>query len=595
MLGPLALAGGFAALAAWSWGRWTDVHVDFGNELYLAWRLAEGDVLYRDLAYRHGPLSPYWNAAAFALGGVSLRTLVWLNLAILAAIVTMTFALFARAASRLAAGTACAVLLGVFAFSQYTAIANYNYVTPYHHQQTHGIALSIAMILGLARATRAGGRPTWLAAGLCLGGVFLTKAELALPALLAAAVGLAAARPRRDAVVLFAAAALAPAAGFALFLAAQMPPGQALAGLLGNFRYLGAGLLGDPFYTAVSGLDDVPGNALRALQAGALLGGFAVLAAALDRLAPAALRSPPAAPAAGLALALIAIAAIRPGAWLGLARGLPLVAALGVAVLGRAWLRADATERARRAPLLVWAVWSLSLLGKVLLHARFEHYGFALAMPATLLAVVLLVETLPAGLRLRYGGGGLARALAVGVVAAGAVACLRVADAVYARKTFRVGFGSDAVLAEAPRVSARPARVQHALERLAALAGPDASLLVLPEGVGFNYWLRLENPIPFSLFLPTEIGAFGEARMLAALRASPPDWVALVHRGHREFGVGPFGSDARYGRGLLEWVRAGYEPVERIGPEPFGAEGFGIALLRRRGTGEAAVSGSPRR
>ena len=43
------------AATAWmlhvSWLRWPDPTIDFGKELYLAWRLCEGDVLYRDVAH----------------------------------------------------------------------------------------------------------------------------------------------------------------------------------------------------------------------------------------------------------------------------------------------------------------------------------------------------------------------------------------------------------------------------------------------------------------------------------------------------------------------------------------------------------------
>ena len=47
------------AMLWWTWGRWPDVLVDFGRELYVPWRLASGDVLYRDVAYLNGPLSAY--------------------------------------------------------------------------------------------------------------------------------------------------------------------------------------------------------------------------------------------------------------------------------------------------------------------------------------------------------------------------------------------------------------------------------------------------------------------------------------------------------------------------------------------------------
>jgi hypothetical protein len=65
------------------------------------------------------------------------------------------------------------------------------------------------------------------------------------------------------------------------------------------------------------------------------------------------------------------------------------------------------------------------------------------------------------------------------------------------------------------------------------------------------------------------------------VRANPPDIVVVMHRRHREFGVAAFGRDVRFGRDLMAWIDAHYERVERIGPEPTDAEGFGILILRR--------------
>ena len=45
-----------------TWGGWPDVLIDYGKELTIAWELAEGRALYRDVAYFLGPLSPYLNA-----------------------------------------------------------------------------------------------------------------------------------------------------------------------------------------------------------------------------------------------------------------------------------------------------------------------------------------------------------------------------------------------------------------------------------------------------------------------------------------------------------------------------------------------------
>jgi hypothetical protein len=126
-------------------------------------------------------------------------------------------------------------------------------------------------------------------------------------------------------------------------------------------------------------------------------------------------------------------------------------------------------------------------------------------------------------------------------------------------------------------------------ERLAKLAAPQATLLVLPEGLSLNYWLRLRNPSRYWLFIPAEFDAAGgEDVMLADVRAHPPDFVALVDRPHREFGVGHFGADPRNGQRLMDFVRAEYDVVKQLGAVPFRDHGFGITILRRRAPGTAA-------
>jgi hypothetical protein len=87
-------------MLAWTWGTWPDVLVDFGGEIHVAWRLSEGDVLYRDLAYFTGPLSPYWNALVFRVFGASLRALVAANLVVLGGIACLLHGLLVRLAGR---------------------------------------------------------------------------------------------------------------------------------------------------------------------------------------------------------------------------------------------------------------------------------------------------------------------------------------------------------------------------------------------------------------------------------------------------------------------------------------------------------------
>ena len=592
-LGPAVLACLFVSLAWWSWRKWPDVQIDFGNQLYLPWQLSLGRTLYADIEYKDGPLSLYLNTLLFALFGVSMSTLVWCNLAILTVLCWLVYRIFRRSCGRLTATLAGTVQLGVFSFSQYTGAGNYNYVCPYTHEQTHGIILAAAMIVLLGAYVRAG-RLRWCAlAGGCLGLIFLTKSELFVPAAAAALLGLGlsfaspAVSPRRRIVALatFLGTALLPAVAFWTFFLARMPAAAALRAVAGNWIHLRPDVLEDKFYLTGMGLDDLRGNVAWMLTMFVGIGACAAFASAVDRLLHRVRRARwiwcPA-----LGIAVLAALASNPDLvhWRFIGRALPLtslVAATALIWLSIRW-RHDREAYARFAVLAMWATYALVLLTKVVLNVRLSHYGFVLAMPATLLLVAALTWLVPSWLRQRQGGGAVAQALLVAPVLAGVLFYFQWSNALYVNKNFPVGHDGDTIVAENPRVDARAWAIALAEERLRALMPSDATLLVLPEGTILNYWLRRTNPTRHTLFIPSAIRFFGgEDRILRDIQAHPPDFIVLMHREAEEFGYGYFGTDPRYGRQIVEWVGRHYARVERIGAEPLRDGRFGILILRR--------------
>ena len=97
-------------MAFWSWRKWPDLLVDFGQQLYIPWQLASGKLLYKDIVILHGPLSQYFNAFWFKLFGPSLTVLIFVNLAILAGITVVLYKTIRRFADSLTATTVCLVL-----------------------------------------------------------------------------------------------------------------------------------------------------------------------------------------------------------------------------------------------------------------------------------------------------------------------------------------------------------------------------------------------------------------------------------------------------------------------------------------------------
>src|SRR3954447_18420296 len=107
----IALAIYFIAI---SWRKWPDPLVDFGRELYIPWRIANGEVLYRELGGHFGPLAQYLNGLLFKIFGLGLMVLVTANLIIFATIVVTFYWIARRAWGAVGAIAGAAVFIAVF-------------------------------------------------------------------------------------------------------------------------------------------------------------------------------------------------------------------------------------------------------------------------------------------------------------------------------------------------------------------------------------------------------------------------------------------------------------------------------------------------
>ena len=585
------LAASFCGLTVWSWRKWPDVLVDFGRELYTPWQLASGHVLYRDVAAMFGPASQYFNAALFRLFGVSLTTLVLSNLAIIGLITVLTYRIFVASCNRLAATVAALVFLTVFAFSQYIDVGNYNFVCPYAHETTHGMALIVTMIFCFSRYAESGRIAPCAFGGICLGLTFLTKPEIAIAATGSALLGFTLIGLSRGAmrvrlarsVVIFAIATLLPSCGFFLYFLNHMPAGEALAATMGAWRFLlGRDVSSQPFYHFVMGMDTPYANLV---HMGRMLFWFAVIVSGLIVLDFRLRNLRPEVKVLGLAaVGFVAfMIGFRWVPWSEIARPLPFLSLASVGLLVTAGLRYrhNGAWAVRLWPLSMWAGVSALLLVKMILNARLFHYGFYLAMPAALLLAVTLVHLVPAMLAQWTGGGAIFRAAALAMTSAAVFVHLDRSHDIYRNKDLVVGTGGDAIVTPTAEVDQRGRGIALTLERTEFLMERDATFVVLPEGVMLNYLLRRTNPTPYINFMPPELRAFGEGRMLESLVEAAPDFVLLVHKVSHEYGVGPFGQDPSNGQKIMNWVRDNYEDVETILHEPFQDHRFGVKILER--------------
>lgn len=533
-------------LAAGTWRRWPDIMIDFGHGLYIPWQLSLGKVLYVDIAYVFGPLSQYWHAGLFYVFGPSFTVLIASNLALIALETWLLYTIFRKIANEVAGLTAAICFLAAFGFAQLTPVGNYNFASPYTPEVTHGIVLLTAMVLALLHASESGSARWMAAAGLALGAASLTKQEVFAAGAAAAAVWAALEYSRRriwrSAICVFGcAAAVAVLAWGVIAALAGLPAATAALSAYGRIA-ADSHVAGMPFYRAGMGLDRPVLHIAFMLVVSAVwvIAGWAIYRLALLGEARSGLRyRVPAILLGAITLALL---------W-GLS-GAGLLAGTAVILF-----------LARRSPLdtvpariwIVWAVFALALMPKMLLAPRIFHYGFYLGMPAFILAAVFLTHHAPDALPLTVRGKLRYRRLAAGFLLLGMLRITATSQIFfYSPKTTPVGEGGDVILAASLEPDPRTGAVRALLEELKRSAPPSATLAVLPEGVMLNYLSRRANPTSYINFMPLVMAAYGEPRVLDSLKRHPPDYIILFHRNTAEFGTGLFGRDPAYGRKIRD-------------------------------------------
>lgn len=581
-LGPLLIAAATLGMMVWSWGNRPDPLVDFGRELYIPWRIQEGQVLYRDLAYFNGPFSPYWNALWLGVFGLSLRTLCLINAVWLGGLLSVLYALLVRISDRLGASVACLMVIPTFALGHLDRLGNYNYLTPYSHEATHGLGLALLSLL-LLTGYRRWGRRALAAAGFAFGLCFLTKSEVTLAAGAALAAGLVAllgpgwrrGQDLRPDLRAFAGAALLPPLVAVVALSLAMPFREAVLGTLGSWpSSFDTELTGQPFYQWVMGRRDLQSNLemMGSTVVTALLmlvpGGVVALIARRGAPFPAAL---------GLAAFLLfawVLSGFEPARFLPVTRAFPIYMLVMIGVFGVTVARAvmDGRRDDLAAARLAFAVLALVLMAKIILAVKFIHYGFTLAMPAAALTVVALTSWIPDWIDRRGGTGAIFRGVALAPVAIMVLSFIYVAHVRLDKRVVEFGSGADAF-----RITEEQAHLAEALAFVEERMEPGATLAVIPEGIMINYLARRVNPTPYVNFMPPEFIIFGDDRIVDGFRRNPPDYVMLVQRETMEYGT-PFDV---FGESLLTWIEANYETVHVIGDQPYrpGAR-TGVAIMR---------------
>lgn len=566
----------FGFLAFFTWRRSGDFMIDFGRELYIPWLLSEGAVLYGDVDSLMGPAAAYINATLFDLAGPSLSALLVANLVVAAIAAFLIHAFFdgvVRASTRL---VLVLLFIVVSCFSHLAGHGNYSFITPYSHEATYGFVFALIALVSLTKWMDSGARRWTLICGLGLGLTFLTKPEIFVATAMACATGWvlhrwqehpAGAESSAGSLVFFGAALSVPLLATLLFMIA-MPAQHATAAALGAWvnvdavKAYGSGT----YYRSVAGLDAPGANFVRMLAYAAA--GLALLALSVvsDRILGARLKdSGRARVLATVVLGIGAVATIPYVPWFSVPRGFPAL------VLAAGAVAALQAHRHRREParqgwivLLVWAVFSLALLAKIMLATGLSHYGFYQALPATLFLAAIGLDVIPALLEESAGGGMIVRRAAMVFTTVFATYYAAYSFSSYTARSVPLGTSAGSMLFWNADVSSDGELLQRLLDTIRTTLPADATLAVLPEGAGINFLTRRRNPTPHISVMPPELSAYGEAEVVADFRRRPPSYVVLWPRDLRDYGLGRFSHDRTYGPRLLAWLEADYVPIRRF-------------------------------
>jgi hypothetical protein len=545
------VAAATTALYLVSRGKWSDAIIDSGREWIVPDALSRGALLYRDVVYWFGPLTPYLHAAVFRLFGSSFSSLVLAGVLGAAAAMACLYVALRRVSGRSEAAlwTALAVPMLVFMPNAGGAILGMGF------RMWHAAAFSLLSIVAASRRERPSGWTIGAGALAALAG--LCRTEWGLAALSAAALTLGLSARRGERLRPFAAllggfavtfggvwgffflrlgwrSLLVDQPVFLLNIPEETRGHVGLAGLaawrtgLWNVLYSGCAWLG--LYLAVRLVflrHDGSGRTGRRL--GLLAGVLAVAAVA---------------------------AALGGASGPVLFAGAPLVC---LAALAEGWRRRPAPEAC--------ALAGFGWMGLVSSHRRVFFIDDApYVAPPLLLAfacaaglAALGVEAAAPPFRARLAGS-LRFVLGFLVVLAFA-ARLRT----YAEDDRVAIAGTGGMLSERPETARQ---IEQVAATIRSRTRPGEGLVVIPEGEILNFLADRPNPLRHKLYLPGYVSAKNEAEVLAELSRARPSAVVLWFRTTGEYGPGAFGSG--YARLLAAWIRESYAeegpPAGRAAP-----------------------------
>ncbi len=576
---------------AWiSWLKWPDLIIDYGEQLYIAWRLSEGEVLYKDINYFYGPLSSYLHAILFKLFGANFLIIISFNLFLIALTTWLIFRIFSSIGTHTSALFSSLIFVTVFAFSQYLWMGNHNFVCSYVYDITHGIFLTLASIYQLTELIKNQKTKNLFFLGFLTGLVFLTKFEVALAWGITVITILSyyfyhhvpVQKSKIREVLIFILSSLLPLAIFFFYFSFHYSFTEAFLTLLKPWTYAFNPSIRDlPFYKSVMGINQLKENILINVK-------FAGLGAALIlvlvffnyTLLKKKINNFSHFGFSVIFLLGFYFLFFNTIPWLEILRPVPLILFSAILFFLIKYHKETNSNRKILLPLIAFSLFSLLLLIKIIFKTHVYHYGAALALPGTLILAKLLIDEIPTWIKKRRINNLFLKTSIYGMLVLFIFAHIKISYSYYDKKILPVNQNEDLLIGYSPYITPRDMNFKIALSYIEETIEPDQEFYSFPTGTLLNFLAKRKNSNPNISFNPGTWKLVGENIILDSLKDSPPHFIVIVFHDYLEFKYRFFGVD--FGQNIYQWINENYQSIHQIGHHPVEDKKEGIVIFKNK-------------
>ena len=217
---------------------------------------------------------------------------------------------------------------------------------------------------------------------------------------------------------------------------------------------------------------------------------------------------------------------------------------------------------------------------KIIFNTHVTHYGFALALPATLILIHILIHEIPKQVPTNLKPLKIYRPMAITIVAIFIGLNIQLEYKFYSLKGQPIGKGSDTLIDYHSFLTPRGIIFNTAIDFIQNEIPEDAHFAAIPGSIMLNYMTRRESSLKYIYLNPAVFQLIGDYQIYKDLQRVRPPYIVLVEQKFPQHGRTNFGKD--FGKHILQWIHKNYFIIQQYGAQPFVTEDFGIQILKRK-------------